>query len=97
MNIATRMARGLVGLFVDDGTLALTLIALLATVSALAQVGAIGKSLAMALLVGGTLGALLVNVTRAAKRSKLRTVADVEIERRGQADPLQHDHAVGRQ
>ena len=76
MNVARRMVRGLVGLFVDDGTLALTLFVVLATVSALAQVGAIGKSLAMALLVTGTLGALLVNVTRAAKRSKLRTVVD---------------------
>jgi hypothetical protein len=76
MNIVTRMVRGLVGLFVDDGTLALTLIVVLATVSALANVGAIGKSLAMALLVAGTIGALLVNVTRAAKRSKLRTVVD---------------------
>ena len=69
MNVARRMVRGLVGLFVDDGTLALTLIVVLATVSALAHVGAIGKSLAMALLVTGTLGALLVNVTRTAKRS----------------------------
>jgi hypothetical protein len=76
MNVATRMVRGLVGLFVDDGTLALTLIVVLATVSALAHVGGIGKSLAMALLVTGTLGALLVNVTRAAKRSKLRTAVD---------------------
>ena len=78
MNVATRMVRGLVGLFVDDGTLALTLIVVLATVSALAHVGAIGKSLAMALLVGGTLGALLVNVTRAAKGSKLRTLVDAQ-------------------
>jgi hypothetical protein len=76
MNIFTRMVRALVGLFVDDGTLALTLIVVLATVSALAHVDAIGKSLAMALLVTGTLGALLVNVTRAAKRSKLRTAVD---------------------
>ena len=73
MNVATRMVRGLVGLFVDDGTLALTLIVVLATVSALAHVGAIGKSLVMALLVAGTLGALLVNVIRAAKRFRLRT------------------------
>ena len=78
MNVVTCMVRGLVGLFVDDGTLALTLIVLLATVSALAQVDAIGKSLAMALLVGGTLGALLVNVTRAAKDSKLRTLVDAQ-------------------
>ena len=74
MNILTRMVRGLVGLFVDDGTLALTLIVVLATVGALAHVNAIGQSLAMALLVGGTLGALLVNVIRAAKHSKPRTV-----------------------
>ena len=73
MNVATRMVRGLVGLFVDDGTLALTLIVVLATLSALARVGAIGKSLAMALLVAGTLGALLVNVIRAAERFRLRT------------------------
>jgi hypothetical protein len=73
MNVATRMVRDLVGLFVDDGTLALTLIVVLATASALAHVGAIGKSLAMALLVAGTLGALLVNVIRAAKRFRLRT------------------------
>ena len=76
MNIVTRMVRGLVGLFVDDGTLALTLIVVLATVSTLANVGAIGKSLAMALLVAGTIGALLVNVIRAAKRSKSRAVVD---------------------
>jgi hypothetical protein len=73
MNVATRMVRGLVGLFVDDGTLALTLIVVLATVSALAHAGATGKSLAMALLVAGTLGALLVNVIRAAKRFSIRT------------------------
>jgi hypothetical protein len=76
MKIVTRMVRGLVGLFVDDGTLALTLIVVLATVSTLANVGAIGKSLAMALLVAGTIGALLVNVTRAARRSKFRVVVD---------------------
>jgi hypothetical protein len=76
MKIVTRMVRGLVGLFVDDGTLALTLIVVLATVSTLANVGAIGKSLAMALLVAGTIGALLVNVTRAARRSKFRAVVD---------------------
>jgi hypothetical protein len=66
MNVATRLVRGLVGLFVDDGTLALTLIVVLATVGALAHVGAIGQALAMAMLLVGTVGALLVNVIRAA-------------------------------
>jgi hypothetical protein len=66
MNILARTMQGLVGLFVDDGTLALTLIVVLAAVGALAHVGAIGEALAMALLVVGTIGALLVNVIRSA-------------------------------
>ena len=66
MNVVARMMRGLIGLFVDDGTLALTVIVVLATVGALAHAGAIGETLAMALLVGGTIAALLVNVIRAA-------------------------------
>ena len=60
----------MVGLFIDDGTLALTVIVVLATVSALVHVGAIGEALAMALLVVGTIGALLVNVIRAASTTK---------------------------
>jgi hypothetical protein len=66
MNIVARSMKGLVGLFVDDGTLALTLIVALAIVGALAHVGAIGQALAMAMLLVGTVGALLVNVIRAA-------------------------------
>jgi hypothetical protein len=70
MNIFVRSMRGLVGLFVDDGTLALTLVVVLAAVGALAHVGAIGQALAMAMLVVGTIGALLVNVIRAAATTK---------------------------
>ena len=66
MNVVTRTMRALVGLFIDDGTLALTLIVVLATAGALAQVAAIGNAFAMGILVVGTLGALLVNVIRAA-------------------------------
>jgi hypothetical protein len=70
MNIVARTLRGLVGLFVDDGSLAITLIVVLATVGANAHYGAIGGAPAMAMLVVGTVGALLVNVIRAAAKTK---------------------------
>jgi hypothetical protein len=70
VNILARMMRGLVGLFVDDATLALTLIVVLAMVGALAHSGAIAQSLAMTMLVVGIVGALLVNVIRAASTTK---------------------------
>jgi len=58
------------GLFVDDGGLALTLIFVLAAVGAVAHYGAIGDPLAMAMLVVGAVGALLVNVIHAAATAK---------------------------
>ena len=70
MSIAARATRGVIGLFMDDGTLALTLIVVLATVGTLAGVGEIGEVLAMTMLVGGTIAALLVNVIRAASAHK---------------------------
>jgi len=70
MSIVVRMMRGLVELFVDDGTLALTLIVVLATVGLLAWIDAIGKPLVMAMLVVGAIGALLVNVIRAASLAR---------------------------
>jgi hypothetical protein len=70
MNIVARSIRGLIGLFIDDGTLALTLIVVLATVGALAGVGKIGEVLAMTMLVAGTIASLLVNVIRAAATQK---------------------------
>lgn len=66
MNFVLRAIQGLLGLFVDDGTLALTLIAVLAAVGLLVHLGAIKGVLAMALLLVGTIGALLINVIRAA-------------------------------
>ena len=68
MNVVVRTIRRALGLFVDDGTLALTLIVVLLTVSILLRTGAIGRVFAMALLVIGALGALLVNVIRAAAK-----------------------------
>jgi len=66
VNFALRTMRGLLGLFVDDGTLALTLIAVIVVVGVLVHLGAIKGVLAMVLLLAGTIGALLINVTRAA-------------------------------
>jgi hypothetical protein len=58
------------GLFVDDGKLALTLIALLLAVGLLTHAGAVDGSLALLLLVGGTVIALLANVIRTAALTK---------------------------
>jgi hypothetical protein len=60
----------LVGLFIDDGKLALTVIVVLVLVALLTRLGALGGSLAMALLVAGTIGALLANVIRTASTTK---------------------------
>jgi hypothetical protein len=70
MNVLTRALRGLVGLFIDDGKLALTVIVVLVLVALLTRLGALGGSLAMALLVAGTIGALLANVIRTASTTK---------------------------
>jgi hypothetical protein len=70
MNVLSRALRGLIGLFVDDGKLALTLIGLLVAVGLLARSAAVDGSLALALLVFGTLIALLANVIRAAATSR---------------------------
>ncbi len=66
MNVLTRTMRGLIGLFVDDGKLALTVISVLVLVGLLTHLGSLDESLGMALLVAGTISALLVNVLRTA-------------------------------
>ena len=70
MNVLARTIRGLIGLFVDDGNLALTVIAVLILVGLLTHLGSLDGSLAIALLVAGTIGALLVNVIRTASTTK---------------------------
>ena len=70
MNVLTRTVRGLVGLFIDDGKLALNVIAVLVPVGFLTHLGSLDGSLAMALLVAGTIGALLANVIRTASTTK---------------------------
>lgn len=70
MSAILRALRGLIGLFVDDGLLALTLLGVLFGVGLLTEVRALDASLARALLVAGTVAALLANVLRAATTTK---------------------------
>ena len=58
----------LVGLFVDDGALALLLVLLCAAVGAFVFVAAPSSLAAGALLAGGCVAALLASVLRAARR-----------------------------
>jgi hypothetical protein len=70
MNGLARALRSVVGLFVDDGKLALTILGVLLVVGLLTHTGALDGSLALGLLVAGTIGALLANVIRAAATTK---------------------------
>ena len=70
MNILMRTIRGLIGLFIDDGKLALTVIGVLIPVRLLTRLGSLDGSLGMALLVAGTISALLANVIRTASTTK---------------------------
>ena len=64
------LLRGALRLFVDDGKLALTIIGLLLAVGMLTHAGALDGSLALLLLVAGTIAALLVNVVRSAATTR---------------------------
>jgi hypothetical protein len=70
MNVLTSATKGLIGLFIDDGKLALTVIGVLILVWLLMHFNEAGGALAMALLVVGTIGALLANVVHAASTTR---------------------------
>jgi hypothetical protein len=70
MNILGRTLRGLLGLFIDDGKLALIIIGVLLVTGLLARLDSFDGSLAMVLLVAGSIGALLANVVHAASATK---------------------------
>jgi hypothetical protein len=70
VNIVAKTMGVLVSLFIDDGKLALTVIGVLILVGLLTHFDVLGESLAMALLVAGTIIALLANVIRAASTPK---------------------------
>lgn len=66
------MARELFGLFVDDGSLALAILALLGAVAFLTHASRLDKGSAALVLVGGAFAVLLENVVRTARRSARR-------------------------
>jgi hypothetical protein len=70
MKALVRALRGALRLFVDDGKLALTVICLLLAVGILTRAGALDGSLALGLLVAGTIAALLANVVRSAATTR---------------------------
>jgi len=70
MNILGRTLRGLLGLFIDDGKLALTNIGVLFVTRLLTRLDSLDGSLAMVLLVAGSFGALLANVIHAGSATK---------------------------
>jgi len=70
MNILGRTLRGLLGLFIDDGKLALTNIGVLFVTRLLTRLDSFDRSLAMVLLVAGSVGALLANVIHAGSATK---------------------------
>ena len=67
MKILVAMCRELAGLIVDDGSLALAIIAVVAGAAALSYLMPQFPLAAGAVLLLGCLGALLANVTRAAR------------------------------
>jgi hypothetical protein len=70
MNAIVRTMKTLLGLFFDDGSLAVALIGLLVALALLAHAGLLASPLVtIALLVGGTVLLLLENVLRTAARS----------------------------
>ena len=60
----------LVGMFIDDGQLALTLVALIAVVTLLVKFAGIGGLAGSLLLLAGAIGLLVESVYRDARRKK---------------------------
>jgi hypothetical protein len=69
MSVIANALRGIVGLFFDDGTLALVIVALLIVTGYARHADWISDSVAMSILIAGTIAALLENVLRFARHS----------------------------
>jgi len=63
----------LIGMFIDDGQLALTLVALIAIVTLLVKLAGIGGLAGALLLLAGAIFLLIESVYRDARRKKART------------------------
>jgi hypothetical protein len=69
MSAIGNVIRAVFAMFFDDGTLALAILALLIATAFARNADWIGESVAMSILVVGTIAALLENVLRAARRT----------------------------
>jgi hypothetical protein len=70
MNAIVQTLKAVLGLFFDDGSLALSIVALLVWMALLAQLQLVASPVLMVLLVGGTLMLLLENVVRTARQAR---------------------------
>ena len=68
MSMIETIAKELLGLFVDDGSLALAILAWVAVVAALLSVSALPGGVAGILLFAGLVGILIENVLRRARK-----------------------------
>jgi hypothetical protein len=68
MSTIAKAFRSSLGLFFDDGTLAVVILALLMATGFARHAEWIDESVAMSILLTGTIGALLENVLRVARR-----------------------------
>jgi hypothetical protein len=68
MSVLATLLRELVGLFVDDGALALAIITIVALAGTVATLITDGRLAAGAILLFGCLGVLLANTVRAGRR-----------------------------
>jgi hypothetical protein len=71
MSRVVALLREIAGLFFDDGSLAIVVLAVLAATALLARITALGGGVAIAFLVGGLIAALLENVFRTARAARL--------------------------
>jgi hypothetical protein len=67
MKTINLIVRELIGLSVDDGSLAVAVLALLAVIAWLTHAAIVDSNYAMCLFVAGTIVALIENVVRAAR------------------------------
>jgi hypothetical protein len=70
MAVMLNIVRELIGLFIDDGSLAVATIALLGAVGAARYTGLVGSTVAAVLLCGGLVLVILENVLRSTRVTK---------------------------
>ena len=68
MNLASIVLKELLGLFVDDGSLAIGILVCVAAVAALLKFAVLSPSVCGALLIAGLAALLIENLWRAARR-----------------------------